>query len=56
MKVRKASREEKDTVLLNAEIPRELKERLDKYVEKEGLKIRAVVIKALDEFLRSKGY
>jgi len=45
----------KKTTLLNAEIPIELKKRLDDYCEREGLKKKAVVIKALDEYLRSKG-
>jgi len=52
----KEKRVEKKTVLLNAEISKEVKERLDKYCKTEGLKIRAVVEKALDQFLRSKGY
>jgi len=52
----KGKKEEKKTILLNAEISREVKERLDRYCQSEGLKIRAVVEKALDEYLRSKGY
>ena len=54
MKAKKASRE--DTVLLNAEISRAIKERLDKFCRDQGMKIRAVVEKSLDEYLRSKGY
>jgi len=46
----------KETVLLNAEISKQVKERLDKYCKTEGLKIRAVVEKALDEYLKSRGY
>ena len=45
----------KKTTLLNAEIPIELKRRLKEYCDREGLKIRAVVSKALDEYLKSKG-
>jgi len=46
----------KETVLLNAEISKEVKERLNKYCRDEGMKIRAVVEKALDAYLKSKGY
>jgi len=49
-------KEGKETVLLNAEISKQVKERLEKYCKTEGLKIRAVVEKALDEYLKSKGY
>ena len=49
-------KEKKETVLLNAEISKQVKERLDRYCKSEGLKIRAVVEKALDEYLKSKGY
>ena len=45
----------KREVLLNARIPLELKKRLDQYCEKEGLKIKAVVAKALDEYLKQRG-
>ena len=45
----------KQEVMINARIPLELKKRLDSYCEKEGMKIKAVIAKALDEYLRSKG-
>jgi len=45
----------KKTVLLNAEIPAELKKRLDEYCKREGLKIKAVVARALEEYLSSRG-
>jgi hypothetical protein len=50
------SKAKEKEVLLNTEIPSELRKRLDEYCKKEGLKIKAVVSKALDEYLRSKGY
>ena len=45
----------KKTTLLNAEIPIELKRRLNEYCDREGLKIKAVVAKALDEYLKARG-
>lgn len=46
---------EKKEVLLNAEIPIDLKRRLKEYCYREGLKIKAVVAKALDEYLKQRG-
>ena len=45
----------KKEVMINARIPLELKKRVDSYCEKEGMKIKAVIAKALDEYLKSKG-
>ena len=41
-------------VMLNARIPAELKKRLDQYCQREGLKIKAVIAKALDEYLKAR--
>ena len=46
---------QKREVLLNAEIPVDLKKRLKEYCEREGMKIKAVVAKALDEYLKQRG-
>jgi hypothetical protein len=43
-------------VLLNTMIPAEIRKRLDEYCEKEGLKIKAVVARAIDEYLKARGY
>jgi len=45
----------KDEVSLNVDIPSSLRRRLDAYCKREGLKIKAVVAKALDEYLKQKG-
>ena len=45
----------KGEVSLNVDIPISLRKRLDAYCKREGLKIKAVVAKALDEYLKQRG-
>ena len=44
-----------EKVMLNAEVSRELKARLDNYCEKNGLKLRAVIEFAILEYLEKRG-
>jgi hypothetical protein len=52
----KAREKREKEVLLNTMIPAEIRRRLDEYCAKEGVKIKAVVARALDDFLKSRGY
>ena len=45
----------KGEVSLNVDIPISLKKRLDAYCKREGLKIKAVVRKALEKYLDERG-
>jgi predicted DNA-binding protein len=38
--------------VLNVEIPLELKERIDKYCEEHGVKIKFLVTRAIEEYLQ----
>jgi predicted transcriptional regulator len=49
------TKKEEDLAKTTVEIPVELKRRLDAYAEKEGVKIRHIIRKALEDYLNRVG-